>query len=92
MFAPGVAAIPQSTGGKPRRTMEQDTPERKYADHSRCTAICNLLDYPSVVFQTGLIVDPALDPIDSNFSWAQEIHTTASNARSNMLVPAARQV
>ena len=53
-LAPRLVAIPQSTGGKRRRTMEQDTPERKYANHSRYTAIWNLLDYPALSSRRGL--------------------------------------
>ena len=37
-------------------------------DHPRYTAIWNILDWPGAVFPTGLVVDPALDAIDPNFS------------------------
>ncbi|CDK26487.1 unnamed protein product [Kuraishia capsulata CBS 1993] len=31
------------------------------------TSLYNVLDYPSVIFPTGLYVDPALDPVDTKF-------------------------
>ncbi|RHZ52863.1 hypothetical protein CDV55_104739, partial [Aspergillus turcosus] len=37
------------------------------------TAIWNILDYPGVVFPSGLVVDPALDPVDSTYRPRSEV-------------------
>lgn len=37
------------------------------------TAIWNILDYPGVVFPSGLIVDPELDPVDGGYRPRSEV-------------------
>lgn len=43
------------------------------AQYWNYTAIWNILDYPGVVFPSGLIVDPELDPVDGGYRPRSEV-------------------
>ncbi|PKX93305.1 putative glutamyl-tRNA(Gln) amidotransferase subunit A [Aspergillus novofumigatus IBT 16806] len=47
------------------------------AQYWNYTAVWNILDYPGVVFPTGLIVDPALDPVDDGYRPRSEVDARA---------------
>jgi Asp-tRNA(Asn)/Glu-tRNA(Gln) amidotransferase A subunit family amidase len=37
------------------------------------TAVWNILDYPGVVFPSGLVVDPELDPVDGGYRTRSDV-------------------
>lgn len=67
-LASRLATTPRGTGGKRHHRRDPTRWIVKSDDHPRYTAIWNILDWPGAVFPTGLVVDPALDAIDPNFS------------------------
>lgn len=42
-------------------------PERNKTDYGTYTMLWNLLDQPALVFPSGVVVDPALDPVEDEY-------------------------